>query len=468
MKCLKFSIFIFVIVLLLACNLFTKNNTFTGQPNIIFVLADDLRWDGVGYAGNPVIQTPAIDSLANQGTKFKNAYVTTSICSVSRASILSGQYARQHGKWGFGPGFGVDEWNKTYPAQLNTAGYRTGFIGKYGVGEYAFASQQFDYWKGFNGQGSFDATDDNGNPIHLIKLMENQAVEFIEANPANQCFSLSISFKAPHVENDSDNWQKYNTEYEDEYEAANFPQQLSGEVEYFNHFPEDFLEENEARERYVTRFGNPQKGQASLEGYYRLIHGIDRAMSEIVAALEANGYAENTIIIFTSDNGMYLGEYGFSGKWYGSEPSIRVPMFIYDPINNNTITESSELALNIDIAPTILEYAGISIPNSMQGKSLKPIVTNELIDPWREDFLYEHLWAITPGYKIPSVEGVVNDSTKYMRYFNGFDFTPIIHEELYEKNIDSNEINNLAQSVDYQEVKSILQTRLNEIIDEVD
>jgi len=447
---------------LLTCTSEPEAPALPDQPNLIFLLADDLRWDGLGFSGPDLLRTPAIDSLAARGTVFRNAYVTTSICSVSRASILSGQYARRHEKWGFGPGFGPDEWDRTYPAQLKAAGYRTGFIGKYGVGAYQFASQQFDYWRGFPGQGSFKATDEVGNDIHLTRLMGQQAEQFIRTSEGEP-FALSVSFKAPHAENEQIHWSFYDPAYEEVYEGAYFPQPRAAEVEHFDHFPPVFTEGNEARKRYRLRMGDATLAQESLEGYNRLIYGLDRAVSRIVQTLREEDQLENTIIILTSDNGMYLGEYGFSGKWYGSDPSIRVPLIVVDP----SVAEPralNEIVLNIDVAPTLLDYAGLPVPETMQGRSMRSLVQKGTAANWRSDFLYEHLWDSGTGYYIPSTEGVVSDSVKYMRYFRNFDPADLVFEELYRTANDPDELNNLIDQE--ASLKSSQEARLNLLIEQ--
>lgn len=444
MSILKYGFVLLLPAYLLYCIQAPAEDVVTdGPPNLIFLLADDLRWDKVGFMGDTIISTPALDALAAQATVFDRAYVTTAICSVSRATILSGQYARRHKKWGFGPGFGADQWEDTYPGQLSAAGYRTGFIGKYGVGEYQFASQQFDFWRGFNGQGSYRAQDANGAPIHLTQLMGEQSVDFINgATPDDdRPFALSVSFKSPHVQ-DPNNWETafdstYAAFYEDEY----FPQPEAAEPQFYDHFPPAEFENNEARRRWQARLGDPDRAQNQLEGYYRLIHGLDRAVNQIVTALEASGQAENTVIIFTSDNGMYLGEYGFSGKWYGSEPSIRVPFFIYDPRPGATAKRSDYMALAVDVGPTLLSLAGVPAPEVMQGNDLSPLLRGEEA-PERLGFFYEHLW---PGPNpIPSTQGVVIPPHKYMRYFPQFDTTALVFEEIYDWQSDSIEVNNLA------------------------
>jgi arylsulfatase A-like enzyme len=166
------------------------------RPNIVFLLADDMRWDAMGCAGNKIIQTPNIDSLAARGVMFKNHFVTTSICCVSRASIFSGQYERRHGINDFHTDFTPAALAQTYPMLLKAAGYRVGFIGKYGVGD-KLPKDAFDYWKGFPGQGRFF---EKGDPVHLTSKMGDQAIEFLKGGDGTKPFCLAISFKAPHAQ----------------------------------------------------------------------------------------------------------------------------------------------------------------------------------------------------------------------------------------------------------------------------
>ena len=413
------------------------------RPNLVFLLADDLRYDGVGFMGNDLIQTPALDALAAEGTVFDSAYVTTSICSVSRASILAGQYGRRHGLWGFGGGFDSAAFARTYPARLRAAGYRTGFVGKYGVGRYDYASEQFDYWAGFDGQGRYGGrTGRDGQPIHLTAWMAERAEDFIAAAQGDTAsFALSVSFKAPHAEGTND-FSRFDVAYADEYAGATFEQPIQAEVEHFGYYPADWQAPNEARLRWRARLQDPADAQAHLEGYYRLVHGMDVAVGRIVAALEAAGVADNTVVVFTSDNGFYQGEYGLSGKWYASEASIRVPMVVWDG-RRRVGQRRGELALNVDVAPTLLDYAGLAAGDEMQGASLMPLATGEGGgEGWRERFLYEHLW---PGPNpIPSVEAVVAPPYKYARHFRGFREGPVVFEETLDLVADPHELDNLT------------------------
>ena len=178
------------------------SSVFAARPdthsNFLLLVADDLRADALGCAGNKVVQTPNIDALAKRGTMFRNAFVTTSICAVSRASIFCGQYARRHGIEDFKTGFTAAQWSNTYPALLRANGYRTGFIGKFGVGN-VMPTNAFDYWDGFPGQGRYFASN---NPVHLTRRMGDSALKFLRENDSRP-FCLSISFKAPHVQDEA-------------------------------------------------------------------------------------------------------------------------------------------------------------------------------------------------------------------------------------------------------------------------
>lgn len=427
------------------------------KPNIIFLLTDDQRHDLLGANGNDIVQTPNLDALAKKGTNFKNHYVTTSICSVSRASILSGQYGRRHNLWGFGSGFSEASFDQTYPMVLQRNGYHVGFVGKYGVGPIGMPERKHDFWRGFANQGTYRHQDEDGNPIHLTKKLGNQMIEFLDSLPKEKPFCLSVSFKSPHVQDGAPAIpeQIFPTDpaYDAEYESVIWEKPELFDPAYFDHFPAPaFGQDNEARKRFRARFGTEANYDGSLEGYYRLVHGVDVQIGRLVQALEEKGLDQNTVIIFSSDNGFYLGEYGFAGKWYGSQPSIKTPLFIYDP-RRQAGQEVSALSLNIDIAPTILGIAEVAAPANYQGQNLMKVVEGKT-DYLRGAFFYEHLWPITPGYPIPSTEGVVKEDIKYMRYFNGLDINDVVFEELYDLTSDPKEKINLAQDSRYQKDKA--------------
>jgi arylsulfatase A-like enzyme len=408
----------------------------------------------LGVAGNPILKTRNLDSLAMNGILFKNAYTTTSICAVSRASILSGQYARRHNILDFNRRFTDKNFDQTFPMLLKKSGYKIGFIGKFGVGNSA-PSEKFDFWRGFDGQGNYMVHDDKGKSIHSLNLAQEQIGEFInQYEESTSPFFLQVSFKAPHAEDEKGEGEEfiYDKAYEKYYNNVNWNMPEAAKTQYFNYFPEKFTKDNESRRRWAKRFAAPQLITKTMQGYYRLIHHIDDVVGNMLQQLREKNLDKNTIIIFSSDNGYYLGEYGLADKWFGSEPSIRVPLIIYDPRKNAPRgVKSDNKVLNIDIAPTILQYAKLPMPDIMQGKSLAQQVNN---NP-RQTFLYEHLWTYNHIY-IPSTEGVVDNQYKYMRYFKGTDSTRLIFEELYDLKNDPNELNNLVEKPNWAFLKDSL------------
>jgi arylsulfatase A-like enzyme len=322
------------------------------QPNIIFLVTDDHRADAMGCAGNTIIQTPNMDALAANGIRFTNAFVTTSICASSRASIFSGQWTRQHGIKDFRRNFLPETLARTYPILLRDAGYRTGFIGKYGVGpNKELPVDRYDYWRGFAGQGKYEHEDEDGNYKHLTQIMGEQAIEFLQGCPKAQPFCLSVSFKAPHVQDRDPRQFIYDRAYENLYKYATIPTPETANPRYFQALPE-FLQTSEARRRWEIRFPNPQKFQESVKGYYRLITGVDVVIGRIRNQLKQLNLDDNTVIMLIGDNGFYLGEYGLAGKWFPHELSIRVPLLVYDPRADRKRrgVTLEQMALNVDIA----------------------------------------------------------------------------------------------------------------------
>ena len=426
------------------------------RPNIIFLLADDQRWDAVGFAGNSIIKTPNIDALAGEGVAFRNAYVTTPVCAISRASIFTGQYARRHGILDFTTDFSPAQLQQTYPALLHAAGYRTGFVGKFGVGNNPPASM-FDYWRGFAGQGDYMTRDSAGHSMHLTRLQSQQAIAFLDSQPSGQPFALSVSFKAPHVQDDAA--IQFIPEGTDAsmYSGVDVPPPATADDTYWESFPAFFKVNNLARERWQALFSTPERYQASVKGYYRLVTGLDRVVGEIRAELKRLNLDKNTVIIFSSDNGFFLGELGMAHKWYGQDPSVRVPLVVLDPRNlaGQRGRVESAVALNIDIAPTILDIAGVPIPPQMEGSSLVPVIHGQTV-PWRNDFLFEHLF---PDPMIRRSAGVIGGRFKYLRYL---DPNPN-YEVLYDLVNDPNETTNIAAEPRYAAVLDRLRTRYAEL-----
>ncbi|HET9486077.1 MAG TPA: sulfatase [Chryseosolibacter sp.] len=416
------------------------------KPNIIFLLTDDHRWDALGIMGNTIIQTPNLDRLAKEGIYFRNAYVTTAICAVSRASILTGQYLSRHGIADFTTSFDSVALHNTYPILLKKAGYTIGFVGKYGVGKPGEQPKDlYDFWDCSNKiQPDYEMKDDSGNYLHHTDKVAGDVKRFLDQMGSREPFCLSVSFKAPHVQDNDRRQFIASPEYKSYYADVTIPVPETADPKYWNQFPDFFrTDKNIARERWKMRFATQEMYQESVKNYYRLLTHVDDVVGDLLKQLEAEGLADNTVIIFTGDNGMYLGEHGLAGKWYGHEESIRVPLIIYDPRKDMAMKgiACDNIALNIDVAPTILNLAGVRAPKAMQGVDLVGLAEgNDL--PERRDFFYEHTFMGSPG--IPKVEGVVSLEMKYMKFIEHD------YEELYDLKADRLEKKNLAGEEEYE------------------
>lgn len=421
------------------------------RPNLIFLLADDQRYDTLGCNGNPIIQTPHLDRLAARGVSFDQAYVTTSICMTSRASIMTGQHARVHGINSFGRQLTREQLEQTYYVRLRQAGYHVGFVGKWGVG--SPPQDVFDYNRGYDGQGSYY---EGGEGKHLTARMADQAEEFIATAPADRPFCLSVSFKAPHVDASS-SWQPfaYDKELAELYAEAVIPAPPLDSVEFFESLPR-VLRESENRIRWRERFATAADYQESVKSYYRLVTGMDRAVGRVVKAVADRGLSKKTVVVFTSDHGFYLGERGFAGKWYPHEVSIRIPLIIADPRNHSAQggERVEAIALNIDMAPTLLDLAGVPVPDEMQGASLAPLLGGSIPADWRRDFYYEHTFDYAT---IPKSEAIRFGHMKYLRFPEA---NPPI-EELYDLHSDPDEMHNLADLAEKANLLNEMRARLN-------
>jgi len=429
------------------------------RPNILFILTDDQRWNTLGCMGDTNILTPNIDRLAQQGVLFQNHFVTTSICCCSRASILTGQYMRRHGIENFTKPFTSEQWAETYPALLRENGYRTGFIGKFGVGNdpaVQAMADKFDYWKGVPGQGGkYFINPNDPNRTHETKKFGEDALEFLDSTSTNQPFCLSISFTAPHARDAMPHLEQYQPDDRDLslYTGTMIPLPETDNSIYFSRLPKA-VQSSIGHERWLWRFDTPEHYEVSVRNYYRLISGIDREVGRVLAELEKRGLASNTVVIYTSDNGYFLGDRELSDKFYMYEEGLRDPLIVYDPRQPAAHRGRSERAmtLNIDFAPTMLSLAGIAPPAEMQGRSLVPLIDSQNPPDWRTEFFYEH--HTFPTLIAPS-EGVRTERFAYIRWLAE---KPLL-EELFDLQADKLEAHNVAGDPKYAETLERLRAR---------
>jgi N-acetylglucosamine-6-sulfatase len=408
-----------------------------GKRNIIFILTDDQRFDLLGCMGHPFVETPNLDALARNGILFQNAFVTTSLCSPSRASILSGQYAHTHGV--LDNQTSLPDRTPIFPSELRKGGYRTAYIGKWHMGGGgAEPHPAFDRWVSFRGQGVYR------NPTfyvdgvktelegYVTDLLTDYAVEFIRGQSTDQPFMLYVSHKAVHAE-----FQPAER-HEGSYREKEYP------------FPES-MKELEANYRGKPKWVRAQRSSwhgvdgayndnLKIDKFVRLyaetLRAVDDGVGRIVDELRAKGMLDSTLILFTSDNGFLLGEHGLIDKRAAYEPSIRVPLIAHCPELFAGGARRGEMILNIDYAPTILEAAGVPVPESVQGRSFYRLLTGEPLE-WRKSFLYEYFWEDSFPHT-PTVFCVRTERYKFMRFEGVWDVL-----ELYDLQKDPDERNNL-------------------------
>ncbi len=404
--------------------------------NVVLIVIDDARWDALGAAGNTVVKTPRMDALARDGVRFEQARVTTSICMVSRATLLTGQYMSRHGITAFGREIAPAAFAQTFTGALRGAGYWTGYVGKYGVGKPR--QEDFDFLRAYEGTHWMD--DGSGGRIHVTEKNARDSLDFLRARPKEKPFSLMVGFFAAHAEDKAPEQylpQDWSAKF---YAGATIPPPLRGDPKYMAALP-PFLssEANEGRVRYHWRFDTPASYQAYMTRYYRLITELDAAVGRIADELVAQGAYDNTLIAIVGDNGYFQADRGLADKWYPYEESIRVPLVVRDPrlpTAQRGLTRD-QLVLNIDVAPTLVAAAGLPVPAVMQGQDLSPLYLRAQPPAWRDEFFYEHP-TILGKDRIPSSQAVVRRDWKYVEW------PEHDYRQLFGLEADPGELRNLA------------------------
>ncbi len=425
------------------------------RPNILFILLDDLRWNAVGYAGHPYVKTPNIDRIANEGVNFRNAFSTTSLCSPSRASLLSGVYAHKHGVTNNFTEFPASV--NSFPRVLHDAGYTTAYIGKYHMGENNDEPRPgFDHFVTHKGQGRYFATEFNINGQrremksgYYTTVVTDMALEWLKGDHAGKPWMLILGHKAPHSFYTPE--PKYARTFDDapvSYPPSAFalgdkPAWIKDRMstwhgiygplfEWRKKFPDD-------RPEAVRDFAN------MVHAYWGTILSVDDSVGRLRAWLEAAGQLDNTIVVFVGDNGLLEGEHGMVDKRTMHEPSIRIPMAVRYPGLTKTAKVIDQQVLTVDMAPSLLELARAPAIAGTDGRSWVRLVQSG--DPeWRRSWFYYYNYEKEFPYT-PNVRGVRTEEWKYIRYPHG-DGSPDRHmAELYNlKNDPGEDVNRMADA----------------------
>lgn len=436
--------------------------------NVVFILTDDHRFDAMGLAGHPFLETPHLDSIAKNGVYLPNAFVTTALCSPSRASILTGQYAHHHGV--------VDNNNPVrtdlvfFPQLLQKAGYKTAFFGKWHMGGEGDDPQRgFDHWVSFRGQGVY-WPDRRGTPgagkakkaAPLVTLnvdgktvpqrgyitdeLTDYALNWMESLPKKQPFFFYLSHKAVHSE------FVPATRHLGRYQDKPLPWPASRT----RHTHAPIWVQNQRNSWHGVDF--PYHSDLDVADYYRryceTLLAVDESVGRVLAALKERGQLEDTVVVYMGDNGFGFGEHGLIDKRTAYEWSMRVPLLMQCPSALAGGTVVKQIVANIDLAPTLLEAVGVKCPAaSFDGHSFWPLARGQSV-PWRTELLYEYFWERNFP-QTPTLHALRGDRYKYIRVQGLWDI-----DELYDLENDPGETANLILSQQHQAIVRQMNTRL--------
>jgi len=431
------------------------------RPNIVFLFADDQTSSSLGCYGHPIAKTPNIDALAARGTLFRNSFVSQPICWVSRSTIMTGLVGRSFGTPAEPDQVRPEAAKEFYVDLLRASGYRTGHYGKWHT-KLPKGDKPQDHFDVFEdiGRNPYYKPQPDGSVRHETDIIVDRGIEFVKSQPKDKPFALNLWFNACHAED------------KDRRPGLHFAWPLSADGMYadqemyrpklddpatFEALPE-FFKTSITRERYFWRWNTPEKYETNMRAYLRMVSGIDNAVGRLIKALEEAGLADNTIIVYSADNGYHMANRGLSGKWSHFEESIRVPLIIADPRvdkkRQGQVTDAP--SLNVDFPATFLDFAGVPVPERYQGRSLKPVVTAGKPDDWRTETYHEH-FAVRN--RIPAWEGIRNAQFKYARFIDEGNY-----EFLYDLKADPDELKNLAKDSAHAETLKQMRERTTEVV----
>lgn len=442
-----------------------------GRPNVIFVLLDDLRFDTMGFLTSG-LETPNIDFLAHNGVYFPNAVVTTSLCSPSRATLLTGMATVNHGV--------VDNNNASedglvfFPSYLQAAGYQTAFFGKWHMGAATDAPRPgFDRWVSFRGQGTYGPTDGiaparvaagerqtlNIDGVvtprrgYITDELTDYTMDWLEqGRDPQKPFFLYLSHKAVH--SDFVPAERHRDQYANL--KIELPASSADTEENYRGKPMWVRNQRNSWHGVDFPYHSDQDLREYIREYYRTLSAVDESLGRILGWLRAAKLEENTVVIFSSDNGFLFGDHGLIDKRNAYEPSVRVPLLVYAPGRVPQGVTNTARVRNLDFAPTVLDFAGVAAPPQFEGRSYRDLAMGRVsAAEWAApDFIYSYYWEWTFP-QTPTTFAVVNGSTKYIQYHGVWDT-----EELYDLANDPDEMNNLISDPAWKARKIELRQRL--------
>jgi arylsulfatase A-like enzyme len=495
---MKYHILFFALALLISGGVLKAQ---TRRPNIIFIISDDHAYQAISAYGSRLAQTPNIDRIAREGAVFTRAMVTNSICGPSRASFLTGKYSHLNGYTLNEKKFNTDQF--VFPSLLQQNGYRTAWIGKWHLGS---LPKGFDYFRILNGQGEYYNPDFIESPNDTVRmtgyvtdLITHMAEGWLDDRDTTKPFCLIIGEKATHREwlpdiqdlgaYDDKDFPLPSTFFDDytgrvaaadqdmtisktmrlkedlkvhaDYVHSGIYNRLTpGQKEAFYGYYENKISREFDLRHDTGRALARWKYERYLKDYLSVARSMDRNIGQLLDYLDKKGLAQNTVVVYCSDQGFYMGEHGWFDKRWIYEPSLRTPFMMRYPGVIKPGTTLSKLTLNIDWAPTLLDIAGVRPPAEVQGVSFLPLLKGESVPGWRKAMYYHYYEFPQPHHVYPHF-GVRTERYKLVRFYE-----PSDSWELYDLSADPDEIHNLYGKQGFEKLTRSLKIRLSALIDE--
>jgi N-acetylglucosamine-6-sulfatase len=432
--------------------------------NVVFILSDDHRHDFMSFmkGAPPFLRTPNMDRMAREGAHVQNAFVTTALCSPSRASILTGQYAHRHGI--VDNSSPIPKGTTFFPQHLQRAGYRTAYFGKWHMGEVDDLPQPgFDHWVSFRGQGVYE------NPLlningerrkfdgYTTDILTDQAIEWLEQHRSRERdrpFFLYLSHKAVHAEFIPA------PRHRGRYAAAAipYPETMANTEANYRGKPRWVREQRYSWHGVEHLYHGAMNFDSFFRNYCETLLALDDSVGRVLDHLTAAGLSSSTLVVYMSDNGFVLGEHGLIDKRHAYEESMRVPMLAWAPGTIKPGSKVAQVVRNIDVAPTMLELAGAKAPGDMDGRSVLRAILGEPVS-WEGELLYEYYWEYAFPHT-PTTFALRGDRYKFIYYPGVWDV-----QELYDLEADPGERTNLIDAKEHQPRVKEMRERLWDLLE---
>ena len=430
--------------------------------NVVFILTDDHRYDAMGFMGHPIVKTPNMDRIAQAGAHLRNAFVTTALCSPSRASILTGLYAHQHKV--VDNNTPVPAGTVYFPQYLQKAGYQTGFFGKWHMGNDDGGPQPgFDKWVSFRGQGFYlprpEGLNVDGMKVpqkgYITDELTDYAMEWLQARDKSRPFFVYLSHKGVHADFVPAERHKGTlaTPRLQAPRSQTFPPELEAQR------PRWVRDQRNSWHGVDYPYNTKLDVAQYFQQYAETLRGVDDSIGRVLDYLKAEGLLESTLVIYMGDNGFAFGEHGLIDKRTAYDESMRVPMIMQCPELFSGGQQVNQVVANLDIAPTVLSAAGLQPPPHMAGASMLPLAQGQNV-PWRQELLYEYYWERNFP-QTPTVFALRTDRYKFIRYYGIWDV-----DELFDMQADPAEMQNLAGNPEFAQVARDMSTRMFTLMEE--